>query len=93
MCTQHQRFRPPSFVCKKAIEHNKIGNIYYVKARAVELRPLPFHSDSFIKKRLSGGGCLLDIGVHILDVAWWMMGSPEPKSLSGQCFSKLSRFG
>jgi predicted dehydrogenase len=38
---------------------------------------------------LSGGGPLYDLGVHMLDLAWWMMGCPQPTAVSGVVFKQL----
>src|SRR5205085_2526452 len=45
----------------------------------------------FIEKRLSGGGALLDIGVHIIDLAWWLMGCPMPQEVSGVTSNRLAQ--
>ncbi|HOL68016.1 MAG TPA: Gfo/Idh/MocA family oxidoreductase, partial [bacterium] len=46
---------------------------------------------TFIKKELSGGGPLLDIGVHILDLTYWFMGCPRVQSVKGVTFTKLAQ--
>jgi len=44
-------------------------------------------------KESSGGGPLLDLAAHVLDVTWWLMGRPEPVSASGVTFAKLGVAG
>jgi len=44
----------------------------------------------FTDKKRSGGGALIDIGVHRLDLALWLMGYPEPITVSGATYSALA---
>jgi predicted dehydrogenase len=43
----------------------------------------------FADKEIAGGGPLLDIGVHVLDLAWYLMGSPKATTVSGNSYKKL----
>jgi len=42
----------------------------------------------FYDPRLSGGGCIMDLGVHLIDVALWMLDFPEVESVDADLFSK-----
>lgn len=44
----------------------------------------------FIRKKEAGWGALGDIGVHLLDLAWYLMGSPKPVSVSGATYTKVA---
>lgn len=44
----------------------------------------------FFDKGLSGGGCVMDLGVHLVDLALWLLDFPEIASVAGQLFSKGS---
>jgi predicted dehydrogenase len=90
MCAQHQRFRPESEIVKKIIDDGKFGEIYFSNIYAVRRRFLP-PAPTFIKKELSGGGPLFDIGVHILDLTYWLMGSPLVESVYGLTFTKFGK--
>jgi len=75
---------------KKAIELVKdgtLGDIYYVKA--TYLRRCGFPGGWFGNKALSGGGPLIDLGVHVIDLARYIMGCPKPVSVYGATFNKL----
>lgn len=56
------------------------GNIYWAKAISVRRSGIPDWSLGFIE---AGGGAMRDMGVHVLDCAWWIMGCPQPVSVSG----------
>jgi len=90
MCAQHQRFRQDSQVIKKLIDDGVFGEIYYSICYALRRRFLPINP-TFIKKELSGGGPLLDIGVHILDLTYWFMGCPKLHSVKGITYTKLAK--
>jgi predicted dehydrogenase len=89
MAAQHQRFSKESKIIKKLIDDGVFGEIYYAVANALRRRGVP-EKLTFIKKELSGGGPMFDIGVHILDLTYWFMGCPKVKSVEGSVFTKLS---
>jgi predicted dehydrogenase len=82
MTGQHLRFMGESVALKKYLAGGTLGDVYYVKCRALRRRFVPARP-TFTSKKLSGGGPLLDIGVHILDLAYWLMGTPKPVAVSG----------
>jgi len=90
MAAQHQRFRKESVAVKKMIDDGLFGEIYYAIAYALRRRYLPVR-DTFIKKALSGGGPMFDIGVHILDLTYWFMGCPKVHSVKGLTYTKLAK--
>jgi len=90
MAAQHQRFRKDSVVVKRMIEGGVFGEIYHAVANAMRRRGIPV-SDTFIRKALSGGGPIFDIGVHILDLTYWFMGCPKVHSVKGVSCTKLAK--
>jgi predicted dehydrogenase len=92
MTAQHLRFGGESVALKKFLKGSPLGEIYYVHCRALRRRGLPA-KPTFTSRKLSGGGPLLDIGVHILDLAWWLMGGPEAVAVSGFTSDRLIRRG
>jgi predicted dehydrogenase len=88
MTAQHLRFRGESIALKKFLSKGPLGEVYYVHCRALRRRGLP-PRPTFTSKKLSGGGPLLDIGVHILDLAWWLMGGPKVAAVSGYTSDRL----
>lgn len=82
------RFRPEITNLKKRCEAGEMGEIYYAKAHAVRRRAVPTWG-VFPIKALQGGGPLIDIGTHALDITLWMMDNYKPVSVSGSVFYKL----
>jgi len=82
------RFRSEVQNLKKACEAGDLGDIYYGKAHAVRRRAVPTWG-VFPDKSQQGGGPLIDIGTHALDLTLWMMDNYEPASVTGSVFYKL----
>lgn len=90
MAAQNQRFSAEGKLTKEIIDNGELGEIYFAQCYAVRRRELPA-KDTFIKKELSGGGPMFDIGVHILDIVYWFMGCPKVHSVKGVMFTKLAK--
>ena len=82
------RYRPDSQYLKKACEAGELGEIYYAKAHAIRRRAVPTWG-VFLNEYEQGGGPLIDIGTHALDLTLWMMNNYEPKMVVGSVFKKL----
>ncbi|MFQ5794796.1 MAG: Gfo/Idh/MocA family protein [Candidatus Bipolaricaulia bacterium] len=78
----HVRFQSDIQVLKRFIDAGELGKVYYGRVVALRRRGIPSWG-TFISKAASGGGPLLDIGVHVLDVAMWLIGYPKPTTVSG----------
>jgi predicted dehydrogenase len=89
MTAQHYRFRPISRQLKALIDGGLLGEVYYTRAQYLRRRLLPT-APTFIEHRLSGGGPVYDIGVHILDLACWFLGAPQPVSVSAVVDTRLA---
>lgn len=84
------RFRPDARHLYEACRSGDLGEIYYAKAYAVRRRGVPTWG-SFIRGSQQGGGPLIDIGTHSLDLALWLMDNYEVESVTGTVFHKLGR--
>ena len=84
------RFRPEVMNLYAACEAGDLGEIYYAKAHAVRRRAVPTWG-VFPNKALQGGGPLIDIGTHALDMTLWCMDNYDVETVSGQVFYKLGR--
>lgn len=83
------RFRPDSIYLHKACEQEQLGEIYYAKAKAIRRRAVPTWG-VFLDEEAQGGGPLIDIGTHALDLTLWMMNNYKPKYAVGNAYHKLS---
>jgi predicted dehydrogenase len=67
-----------------------LGELYYARARSIRRSGIPDWSLGFIQK---GGGAFRDMGVHVLDAVWWLLGMPRPISVTGVAGAKFGPRG
>jgi predicted dehydrogenase len=82
------RCAPASMYLKKVVERGDLGEIYFAKAHAIRRRGVPTWG-VFLKEKEQGGGALIDIGTHALDLTLWEMDNYRPKSVVGSVYKKL----
>lgn len=82
------RYRQDSQFLKRACDNEDLGEIYYAKALALRRRAVPTWG-VFLNEYEQGGGPLIDIGTHALDLTLWMMNNYKPKMVVGSVFKKL----
>lgn len=82
-----RRFDPKTDIAKEYIESGEVGDIYYAKTKCTRRcgNPLGWFAD----KSLSGGGPLIDLGVHMIDLARYLMGKPCAVSVYGVTANKI----
>ena len=85
------RFSSASTFLKKMIDRGEFGDIYYAKAGCLRRRGIPGLGGWFTTKKFSGGGPLIDVGVHVLDKTCWLMGAPRPVSVTGVTYQKFKK--
>jgi predicted dehydrogenase len=83
------RFSAAAQAIYKRIAAGDLGEIYYGRAVALRARGVPGWG-VFTNKKLNGGGPLIDIGVHALDLTLWLMGNPTPVEVLGATYDKLA---
>ena len=74
---------------KQLIEQGVLGEVYHVYASFRAFRSIPGLGGDFTKKAVSGGGALIDWGVHYIDLIMYCCGDPKPVTASGEAFCKL----
>jgi predicted dehydrogenase len=84
------RFRTDSQYLHKVCRRGDLGEIYYATAHAIRRRAVPTWG-VFLDEEKQGGGPLIDIGTHALDLTLWMMNNYKPRVVLGSTFHKLSR--
>ena len=83
------RFRKDSQFLHAACAEGELGEIYNAKAHAIRRRAVPTWG-VFLDEEAQGGGPLIDIGTHALDLTLWMMDNYKPKYVVGKTYHKLS---
>ena len=84
------RFRADSTFLKQEAEAGTFGDIYYAKATALRRRAVPTWG-VFLNEEEQGGGPLIDIGTHALDLTLWTMNNYKPKYCVGTTYHKLNK--
>ena len=82
------RFRNDSLYLNEVCEDGELGEIYYAKAHAIRRCAVPTWG-VFLDEEAQGGGPLIDIGTHALDLTLWMMNNYKPKYVVGNTYHKL----
>jgi len=83
-----QRWRGDSLYLKSVCENGELGDIYFAKAIALRRRAVPTWG-VFLNEFEQGGGPLIDIGTHALDLTLWLMNNYKPKMVVGSVYKKL----
>lgn len=82
-----RRYASNTRIVKSFMDSGDIGSIYYAKASCI--RKLGNPGGWFSDMERSGGGPLIDVGVHVIDLCWYLMGKPKVKSISGNTYTRL----
>ncbi len=88
MVALNNRFRADTQFVKRIIEKGRIGKPYYARSLSIRRRGVPSWG-VFGQKKLQGGGPLIDIGVHMIDMTWYLMGCPKPVAVSGKTYETI----
>ena len=72
-------------------ERGEFGNIYHVYCSFRSHRSIPGLGGAFTTKAQSGGGVLIDWGVHFFDLILYILGSPELKTLSCNSYNEMAK--
>ena len=82
------RYRNDSLYLKSVCSEDELGEVYFAKAHALRRRAVPTWG-VFLNEYEQGGGPLIDIGTHALDLTLWLMDNYKPKMVVGTTFEKL----
>jgi len=82
------RFTPSAQLLRKKFDAGDFGKILYVRCQALRRRGIPSWG-VFGRKELQGGGPMIDIGVHILEMAHFIIGAPQAVSARGACYTYI----
>lgn len=90
MMAMVSRFGAEVQMLHSMLKAGDLGQIYYAKTGYIRRRGTPI--GWFTDTAKSGGGALIDIGVHNIDTAWYLMGCPKPVRVSGKTSSAIGDF-
>jgi predicted dehydrogenase len=76
-----RRFGGAEQAARLAIEKGYAGSVYHARAQWLRTRGIPIGTGWFPVREKSGGGAMIDIGIHMLDLAWDLLGQPRPASV------------
>ena len=84
------RWHPQSRFIRRQVEEGVLGDVVYTRVQALRRRGIP-NWGTFYSKEKNGGGPMIDIGVHLLELAVYLMGSrvPQPKRITGNTWTYL----
>jgi predicted dehydrogenase len=85
------RQAPSSVAVRDLIQAGRLGTIYHIKAMMYRRRGIPGLGRWFTTKAESGGGVLIDLGVHLIDLAMYLAGHPRPTRVSASCTGMFGR--
>jgi predicted dehydrogenase len=84
----HYRHKASARAAKRVIEDGELGDIYMVRINALRRRGIPSWG-TFTNKDIQGGGALVDFGVHLIDLALWLIGNPRILEVTGTTSQRL----
>jgi predicted dehydrogenase len=90
---RQMRFSPAMQTAKRLVAERRLGEIYFSETLWVRSRGTPTGVDGwFTDRSKAGGGVVIDLGVHAIDTAWYLMGTPQPRTVSAQTYQKFPQF-
>ncbi|MFD2116295.1 Gfo/Idh/MocA family protein [Paenibacillus yanchengensis] len=89
MVSHQMRWESIPMQIKEQVDRGELGHIYAAKAGWFRRKGIPGWGTWFTQKSESGGGPLIDIGVHMVDLALYLMGNPKPVSVYGSTYAEF----
>jgi predicted dehydrogenase len=93
MVAQNFRFNRHTQIAKLAIDRGDLGEVYHIRCFWLRRAGIPRIGSWFTQKKLSGGGCLFDLGAHLLDTSLHLLKDFDVASVSGQTYTKFGNRG
>jgi len=85
---QSARFISWGQAAKEVADSGRLGELYFAEGHALRRRGIPQWGQFHMKKH-SGGGVVYDLGVHLVDMVFWLFGNPRVRTVSAATFSKV----
>lgn len=93
MVGMNQRYRAECQGLRNTIARGRLGDIYHARTFWHRRAGAPRFGTWFVSKKLGGGGCMLDIGVHYLDLALYLIDNWDPVSVTGRVTTMFGHKG
>jgi len=93
MVAFNHRYRADVQWVKRYIATGALGRIYYAKAHWMRRSGIPRHGSWFVNRAQAGGGPLIDLGVHVLDMAMYLLDEPAAQSVSATSYAEFGPRG
>ena len=93
MVAQNLRFNRHTQLAKAVIERGDLGEVYHVRCFWLRRAGIPRIGSWFTQKELAGGGCLYDLGVHLLDTAFHLLKEFDVATVTAQTYAKFGNRG
>ena len=90
---QHMRFHRSTLAMRDAVASGALGDVYLADVRMTRQNGIPGYGSWFTNRDLAGHGALFDIGVHMLDLALFVLGFPEVAAVKGYLGAHLGESG
>ena len=87
----NMRFMTTACTVQPLVEEGKLGTVYHATTTYTRRDGYPKPGSWFGQRTKSGGGPLIDLGVHRLDLALWLMGYPRPVCVLGNNYDHMAR--
>lgn len=84
-----RRQMPAARIVKEYVDKNYFGSIYHIRAVLIRRRGIPGLGGWFTTRAASGGGPMIDLGVHLFDQVMWMSGLWKPTHVSARTYAKF----
>jgi predicted dehydrogenase len=84
----HHRFADDVQILKDKVAEGILGDVYFIKVQAMRRCGIPGWGN-FTDKTIQGGGPLIDLGVHMLDAALYVLGYPKVEKVTAKMFQKI----
>jgi len=81
------RGAPAAVAARALVESGRLGRVYHIQASLYRQRGIPGLGRWFTTRAMSGGGVLMDVGVHLVDLALHLTGFPRPTRAGAVCTS------
>ncbi|MCE7068097.1 Gfo/Idh/MocA family protein [Dyadobacter sp. CY326] len=86
------RHTPEYSLLKRFLENGRLGEVYHIKANFLRRRGIPGWGN-FTNKTIQGGGALIDLGVHVLDLALGLLDYSEPNRIIANTYDFIGKAG